>query len=137
MAGIAHALTFGANVVRKHFADIDPDHRALRQREERDVGDQQPDQRPLMRVVPKIHATPARQAAVPAAPISKQRLTPQPVDHRHAHHGEDQIGKPDRDGLLVARDLAESSRCKDVVQVVENRVDARQLIECADRDRQK
>ena len=74
---------------------------------------------------------------MPAAPISSSVLRPSLIDQRHAHHGEDQVGGADRDRLLVAGDLAESSRRKDVVQVIENRVDPRQLIECPNRDGQK
>ena len=74
---------------------------------------------------------------MPAAPISSSVLRPSLVDHAHPDHGEDQVGESDRNRLLIARQLAESGRLKDVVQVVENRVDPRQLIECSNRDRQK
>src|SRR5277367_1514872 len=42
--GAAEALTFGADACGKDFADIDPDHRALRDGEEEDITDKQPDQ---------------------------------------------------------------------------------------------
>ena len=67
----------------------------------------------------------------------QQRLAPQLVDHAHAHDGEDQIGEADGDGLLVAGDLAEAGRGEDAVQVIEDGVDAGQLVECADGDGQK
>src|SRR5580658_5593475 len=67
----------------------------------------------------------------------QKRLAAQFVDQRHADHGEQKVGCADRDGLLVARDLTESSSCKDVVQVIENRVDACELVEGADGDSEK
>ena len=47
------------------------------------------------------------------------------------------IGESDGDGLLVAGELAEAGRSKNVVQVVENGVDAGQLVERADGDGEK
>ena len=67
----------------------------------------------------------------------QQRLAAQLVDYRHPHHGEDEIGKPDGDGLPVAGKLRESRRGKDARQVIENGVDAGQLVECADADGEK
>src|SRR3954471_20884990 len=40
----AQALSLGAHPVRKHLADVNPNNRALRKREERDVKNEQPDQ---------------------------------------------------------------------------------------------
>ena len=46
----AEALAFGAHAIRKHFAEIDPDHRALRKREEGDETNQHPHQQFLVAV---------------------------------------------------------------------------------------
>ena len=137
MAGIADALALGADVVGKDFADVDPDDRALRERKEGDIGNQQPDQRARMRVRREDPGH-ARQATGRARRANQQQhLAAQLIDHAHSDHGEDQVGKADGDGLLVAAELAESGLGKDVVQVVENRVDSGQLVECADADGQK
>jgi hypothetical protein len=42
------ALASGTRHVREDLAEIDPDHSALREREERDEGDQQPEQEVLV-----------------------------------------------------------------------------------------
>ena len=77
----------------------------------------------------KIAATPARHSAVPDRADQQQLLAPDPVDHRHRDHGEQQVRGADRYRLQIARDLAEAGLREDVVQVVENRVDAGELIE--------
>ena len=43
----AEALAFGANLVGKDFADVDPDDRALRESEEGDKADEEPDEQAL------------------------------------------------------------------------------------------
>ena len=85
----------------------------------------------------KIQATPARQAEPARRANQQQRFAPQLVDQGHAHDGEHEIGGADGDGLLVAGDVAEPRRRKNAVQVIENRVDAGQLIKRADGDGQK
>jgi len=59
----------------------------------KDIGNQQPDQRAGCEFVVKIQATPARQLAVPAAPISSSTLRPA-YRSRSFRHGEDQLVKP-------------------------------------------
>ena len=54
----------------------------------------------------------------------QQRFTPQFVDHGHADHGEDQIREANCNSLLISGNLTESGGRKDVVQVIENRVNA-------------
>ncbi len=44
MREAAEALALGANAVGENFADIYPDDGTLREREERDVSNQQPDE---------------------------------------------------------------------------------------------
>src|SRR5580698_8536157 len=67
----------------------------------------------------------------------QKRLAAHFVDERHADHGEQKVGCADHDGLLIARYLTESSGGKDVVQVIENCVDAGELVEGADGDGEK
>ena len=67
----------------------------------------------------------------------QQRLAPDPVDHRHRDHGEQQVGGADRHRLQVAGDLAESGLREDIVQVIQNRVDSGKLVEHPDRNRQE
>src|SRR5277367_5752487 len=67
----------------------------------------------------------------------QQRLATQAIDQRHANQSEDQVGCTNRNGLQVAGQLREASGREDVVQVIENRVDTRQLVKSADGDSQK
>ena len=83
------------------------------------------------------HATAPRQTGRSSGSDQEQRLAPELVDHRHAHHREDQIGEADGDCLLVAGDLAETRRSENARQVIENGVDAGQLVKRADGDGQK
>jgi hypothetical protein len=52
----------------------------------------------------------------------------------HADEGEDEVGGSDGDGLEVSGELAEACGGKDVVEVVEDGVDAGELVEGADGD---
>lgn len=69
-------------------------------------------------------------------PDQQQRLAAEFIDHGHRDHGESQIGGSDGDGLKVAGDSAESGMSKDVVEIIKDGVDARQLIEHTDAHRQ-
>ncbi len=85
----------------------------------------------------KIVATPARQAAVPTDTHQEQGLAADPVDYRHRDHGEKQVRGPDRDCLKVARHFAEAGMSENVIQIIENRVDAGELVEYSDADREE
>ena len=74
---------------------------------------------------------------MPAAPMSSSVLRPSLSMTLMPMMVNDEVGEADGDGLLVARDLAEAGGGKDVVQVVEDGVDAGELIECADGDGEK
>src|SRR5215475_5061782 len=67
-------------------------------------------------------------------PDQQQSFATDLVDHRHCQHGENQIRGSDRDCLYVAGDFAKSSAREDVVEVVEDCVDAGELIKGANRD---
>src|SRR5579862_7071682 len=67
----------------------------------------------------------------------QQRFAAKLVDNAHADDGEDKIGESDGDGLLITGELAESGSGKDIVQVVEDCIDACELIERADGDGEK
>ena len=56
------------------------------------------------------------------------------IDHGHRDDGENQIGRPDRYRLRVARDFAEAGAIEDVVEVIKDGVDPRKLSEEPDRD---
>src|SRR6266852_1064218 len=67
----------------------------------------------------------------------QQSLAAKLVNHRHRDHGEKQVGGSDGHRLQVARDLAEAGVLKDLVQIVENHIDARELVEYSDADREE
>src|SRR6185437_8918979 len=73
----------------------------------------------------------------PDSSDQKQFLSPNSVDNRHGDDGEYQVCRADGDCLQIARHLAETSASKDVVEVIENRVDAGELIEGSDRNREE
>src|SRR5439155_756701 len=56
---------------------------------------------------------------------------------RHAEEGGEQVGEADDDGLKRTRDVAEAGGAENVVGVIEDGVDARKLVEEADRDSQE
>src|SRR5208282_171526 len=64
-------------------------------------------------------------------------FSPELVDQRHAKEGCNQIHSSHGDRLKITRNSAESGVGKDVVKVVENGIDACELIEHADRDGKK
>ena len=67
----------------------------------------------------------------------QQRFAPHLVDQRHAHHCGGQVHGADGDRLQVAGNLAVARRRENVVQVIEDGVDAGKLIEHADGDGEK
>src|SRR5678815_5704006 len=68
----------------------------------------------------------------------QQKLFPaELVDHRHCDHGELQVRQADDYRLQIARYFAESSIGKYVIQVIQNGVDARKLVEHSDRHGQE
>ena len=67
----------------------------------------------------------------------QQQLAADPVDYGHRNHREQQIGGADRHRLQVARHFAETGAGENVVQVVENGVDAGKLVEHGERNRQQ
>ena len=54
------------------------------------------------------------------------------VDDRHGEQGEDEIGGADGDGLQVAGDFGCAGEGEDVVEVIEDGIDAGELAEHAD-----
>src|SRR5580765_5140535 len=67
----------------------------------------------------------------------QQRLATDFIDHGHRKHREDQIGGTNRNCLQIARYSTDASAREDVVQVIENCVDAGELVECSNRNRKK
>ena len=66
----------------------------------------------------------------------QQRLAAELVDEGHGKQRGDQVHGADGDGLQIARDLAEAGHAEDVVRVIENGVDAGELVERRDGERQ-
>ena len=64
----------------------------------------------------------------------QQLLAAEAIDDAHGDDGEEQVGGADGHRLKVAGDFVEAGALEDVVEVVENRVDAGHLVEEADSD---
>ena len=64
-------------------------------------------------------------------------LAPEPVNHRHRDHGEEQVSGADCDRLQVAGHLAEAGVGENIIQVIEDRVNAGKLVKHSNADRQK
>lgn len=56
------------------------------------------------------------------------------INDRHGDHCEEQVGGADGDGLQITGDLGEAGLFENVVEVIEDGVDAAQLVEHADGD---
>src|ERR1017187_4912313 len=67
----------------------------------------------------------------------QQNLAAKPVDQCHPDECSQQVHRANCDRLQVRRHTAEAGRGEDVVEVVENGINAAQLIECADGDGEK
>src|SRR6266851_9875355 len=67
----------------------------------------------------------------------QQSLAAKLVNHRHRNHGEEQVGGSDGHRLQVARDFAEAGIVKNLVQIIENHIDAGELVEHSDADREE
>src|ERR1700683_14309 len=128
----AEALTFGADLVGEDFADVDPDDRALGKREEGDEADQQPDQQVLMLMSEEDVGYAAEAGCGAHRAHQEECFSADLVDHGHGDHGEQEICGADGYRLQVAGNLAEARGDKDVVDVVEDGVDAGELVEHAD-----
>src|SRR3984885_7254466 len=129
--GAAESLTLGAHAVGKDLADVDPEHRALRHGEGGDERHQQPDEPVQMGVDVKDVGDEAETDAEADRADEQQLLASELVDDRHGQQGEDQIGGSDGDGLQVSGDFGRTGESEDVVQVIEDGVDAGELAEHA------
>ncbi len=85
----------------------------------------------------KSHETAARQLAVPAAPISSSVLRPSLSITLMPTMVKTRLVKPMAMACWSPEIWLKPGCGEDVVQVIEDGVDARQLVECADGDGQK
>src|SRR5262249_33946013 len=133
----AEALAGGADAVRKHFANVDPDDGTLRKGKEGDVCHEQPDQQRLVGVRQE-NVRDARETKSSANGTDEQQfLSANFVDQRHGKYGEDEVGGANDDSLQVCRDFAEAGLRKNLVEVVQNGVDTGELVEHGDGDGEK
>ena len=119
--------------VGKISAQIDPDHRALRDREERD------EQRSATRAgtalpcpVPMMTATPASAIAVPTEPMSSSFLRPTRSITRSAMMVAMRLAAPMATCCRSFDKPLKPRGREDVLEVIEDRVDARELVERRD-----
>src|SRR6266566_1372013 len=67
----------------------------------------------------------------------KQSLAADSINDRHGEHGEYQVRSAYRHSLKIGRNLIEAGVREDVVEVIQDGVDARKLVKHPDRDRQE
>ena len=67
----------------------------------------------------------------------QQAFAADPVDQIQRRNREQEVGRADQDRLLIRRHFAEAGGREDVVDVIENGVDAGELIEGGDAERQQ
>src|ERR1700735_290837 len=134
--GAAQALTFGANGVGKYFADVNPDDRAERSEKE-NVADQNPDEAALVLLGKKNlgHAGQAESSAGGAD--QEQGFASKLVNQGHGQERSAKIHGADGDGLQIAGQFAEPGGHKNSGQVVEDGIDAGELVEDSGGDREK
>ena len=137
VSGAAEALAFGAHARGKNFAEINPDHGALRNGEKADVSQQKPQKIILVAIGEEDCGNARKAKCCSDGADKKQSFASDFVDEAHSEEGGDQIHGANRDGLEFTGDFAEASRGENVVQIVENCVDAGQLIEHAKSDGEK
>src|SRR6185312_17022706 len=133
----AEALALGAHVRREDFAEIDPDDRSLRDSKERDETNQKREQKILVRVrtIDEGHADKADSVAHCAD--QEQCFATELVNEADADEGCNKIRGSDDDCLHVCADGTEAGAAEDVVEVVEDGIDAGELIEESDRNGQE
>ena len=134
MGEAAEALALGAHQVGEDLAEVDPDDGALRKGEEADEADEQPDEELFAGSGGEDDGDAGEADGGAGGAGEQQFLAAEAIDHAHGDDGEEQVGGADGHRLEVARDLVEARAFEDVVEVIENRVDARHLVEEADGD---
>src|SRR5215831_8388558 len=98
----SEALSLGSDHVWEDFAEIHPNHRALREREKGDEADQQPYEH-LRVLAGGEHPGNAGQTQARACRSGKQQfLAAEAVNHRHRDTGEYEIREADQNRLQVA-----------------------------------
>ena len=134
MGEAPEALALGANQIREYFAEVNPNDGALRECERSDKSDQQPEQQFRALAGCENHGDPSQADRRSYRPRQQQLLAPQPIDHAHREEREHKVGEADYNCLHIARNLTESGTLENVVEIVQNRVDSRELVEDADGD---
>jgi len=129
MRKTAQALSLCPNCIGENLCKIDPNDSTLGESKERDVTDQQPKQKILMSGSEEDYRHSGQACCGSYRSDQQQRFATDPVYDRHRYHSEKQIRATDGNRLKVAGNLAEPRVGEDMVQVVENRVDPRELIE--------
>src|SRR5947208_695015 len=133
----SETLAFCSHAGWEYLAEIYPDDSALRERKESYIGHKKPNKPVSAGGTQKDDCYSRKCQCASDRSDEKESLPPQPVNDRHGNSHCDQIGKSDKHCLQVPRNSAESGLRKDVVQVVENRIDPRYLIEHTDRNCKK
>ena len=102
MREAAQALAFGTRPLRKNFTQIHPYHRALREGEECNEANQEPDQILLMRLGPENVRDSKKTNRCAHRADHQQTFAPQLVNHSHSDGGEQQVRETHQHGLNIA-----------------------------------
>src|SRR5258708_4446387 len=114
MRRTSQPLSLRAHPIRENFPDIHPNHRSLRNRKERDVRHQQPQQRTLVALRVENPRDSEKAQSCPHRSDRQQRLPPQLVNHCHPQQRRHHVHAADRYRLKTSRNLAEASSCKNI-----------------------
>ena len=127
-------MALGADVGGEDLGEIDPDDGSLRDGEGHDEAYEEGEEEVevLVGVEEPGHSGEGEAAAYGSD--EEEGLTADLVDDGDADEGSDEVGEADDNGLLGAGDGAEAGVGEDVVEVVEDGVDAGELVEEADGD---
>src|SRR5579875_1036690 len=106
--GAAETLALGADVGGEDLGDVDPDDRALGDREEHDEGDKERQQQRKMLAAKKDIRHTGEAERVARGSDQEQSLAAELVDDGDAEQGGEQVGGTDGDGLQVGGDVAEA-----------------------------
>ena len=136
MRAAAQALALRAMAIGKYLGDENPDHRSLADRVRGDEGEDanRHDQEVPGKESP-CHQ--AKRSDVADRADIKKSAPAEPVDQPESDESKNQIGNADADRLQQRGFRGEAGQFKDAWREIQNRIDARHLVEEGDQDGQQ
>ena len=121
-------LPSGAHAVWEDFAQKHPDHRALRERKERDVAHQAHEYQFPADTLVKGKGRHCETNGHSRCANKKEPLSAKAIDHHHRHYRGDKAGHSDEDRLKQGAGPLRPGHPENVGRVINHRIDAGQLI---------